>query len=475
MFKRQKFLIVSLLLIIIFGIFVVVKIQKTKDIHKQHEFEKIFYVCPMNCIPGYTSDKKGECPKCGMDLVPKKVEEKKKEKKIYYCPMHPNYTSNKPGECPICGMDLVPKKEEEKRVEKGEVFISPEKQQIIGVKTDTVKYINLVKNVSAKGVVEYDERKIFNVTTKIDGYIEKLFVNYTGKFINKGDALFTIYSPELVSAQQEYLLSLKSEDIGKNSEFTDIKKSSLALVDAARKKLKLWDISDEQIKNLEKTGEIKKTLTIYSPYSGFVIEKIPIEGMKVMPGDMLYKIADISSVWIIADIYEQDISFIRLGQTAEISLLAAPGKKLFGKVSYIYPYLDNETRTVKVRIEVPNPNFILKKGMYANVDINIKIGRKLSIIDTAVIDTGERQIVILAKEKGHFMPVEVKLGAKCENYYEVLSGVKEEDIVVVNANFLIDSESKMKEALTGMTHDLSSITKEKEQTKSNISEGEHKY
>lgn len=421
MFRGRKILIFTLLLFLIFGIFIIIKIQKSHKVAVTSQHSAV-------------------------------------SKQIYYCPMHPNYTSDRPGECPICGMSLVLKKEAVSTKlsavsEKGEVFISPEKQQLIGVKTDTVKYLDLQKKIQAKGLVEYDERKTFNVTTKIEGYIEKLFVNYTGKFVKKGDALFTIYSPELVSAQQEYLLALKSKNISQNSEFPEIKKSSDELIISARKRLKFWDISDTDIKNLEKTGEVKKTLTIHSPYSGFVIDKMAIEGAKIMPGDILYKIADISSVWVVADVYEQDIPYVKLGQVAKISLLSMPNKIFFGKVSYIYPYLEPETRTIKIRIEIANKNFILKPNMYASVEINIDLGEKLSVLDTAVIDTGERQVVILSKGNGYFKPVEVKLGAKVENYYEVLSGLKEGDEVVTNANFLIDSESNMKEALSGMGHD----------------------
>lgn len=420
---RRKFLIILSILILIFGIFTVIKSKRAGDM----------------------GDKKTELST------------------IYYCPMHPNYTANKPGECPICGMDLVLKKVDKSQgseVGKGEIFISPEKQQLIGVKTDKVKYISLIKKISLKGIVEYDERKIFHIHTKIEGWIEKLFVNYTGDFVKKGEALFTIYSPELVSAQQEYLLALKSKNISQNSEFADIKKSSDELISSARKRLKFWDISDEEIERLEKTGEIKKTLTIYSPYSGFVIEKIAVEGMKIMSGDTLYKIADTSSVWVMADVYEQDIPFIKLGQTAAIHLLSMSGKALQGKVSYMYPYLESEIRTVKARIDVANPDFVLKPNMFAHVEIDINLGKKLSVFETAVIDTGERQVVVLAKEKGHFKSVEVELGLRVENYYEIVSGVKEGDRVVVNANFLVDSESKMKEALTGMTHDHGSMVKE---------------
>lgn len=375
-------------------------------------------------------------------------------KQVYYCPMHPNYTSDRTGECPICGMDLVLKKEGKEEgaeaTEKGEVFISPEKQQLIGVQTAKVGFVRLQKVVRAKGAVEYDERKMFDVNTKFEGWIEKLFVNYTGRLVNKGEPLFTIYSPELVSAQEEYLLSLKNRDIGKNSQFEEIKASAHTMAETAKKKLKLLCITDEQIKQLEEKGEITKTLTISSPYSGFVIEKMVTEGMKIMQGMRLYKIADLSEVWIIADIYEQDLPMVKLGQTTEILPLAMSGKAIAGKISYIYPYLEGELRTTKIRIEVANPNFILKPNMYVDVRIRIDLGRKLAIPDSAIIDTGQRQLVVLARGNGHFKPVEVRIGSKVEGFYEVLAGVKEGDEVVTNANFLIDSESKMKEALSGM-------------------------
>ncbi|PIP42407.1 efflux RND transporter periplasmic adaptor subunit [Candidatus Desantisbacteria bacterium CG_4_9_14_3_um_filter_40_11] len=377
-------------------------------------------------------------------------------KQIYSCPMHPDYTSDRSGQCPICGMTLVLKKASEikgEKTEKGVIFISPEKQQLIGVKTANVGFVSLQKLIAAKGLVDYDERRIFSINTKFEGWIEKLFVNYTGKLVKKGEPLFTIYSPELVSAQEEYLLSLKNREIGKNSQFEEIKVSSQSMVEATERRLKLWDITDEQIKQLEEKGEMTKTLIVHSQNEGFVIEKMVVEGMKIMPGESLYKIADLSSVWIIADIYEQDIPLVKIGQVAEISLLS--GKVLRGRITYIYPYLEGELRTVKVRIEVANPGYVLKPNSYVNVGIKVELGRRLAVVDSAVIDTGERQLVILAREDGHFKPVDVKLGVKVEGFCEVLEGIKEGDEVVTNANFLIDSESRMKEALSGMTGESS--------------------
>ncbi|MEK9148514.1 MAG: efflux RND transporter periplasmic adaptor subunit, partial [Candidatus Desantisbacteria bacterium] len=382
---KKKLVVIGLILLVVSGVFILTQKHQHKAIH-QHE----------TAI-----------------------------KQVYYCPMHPNYTSDRPGQCPICGMTLVLKKEGKgegvKAMEKGEVFISPEKQQLIGVKTAKVGFATLEKVIQAKGIVEYDESRLFDVNTKFEGWIEKLFVNYTGKLVNKGNALFTIYSPELVSAEEEYLLSLKNRDIGQNSQFEELKASARAMVEAAKRKLKLWDITDEQIKQLEEKGEITKTLTVYSSYSGFVMEKMVTEGMKIMPGMSLYRIADLSSVWIMADIYEQDIPLVKLGQTAEISLLAMPGKMIKGRVSYIYPSLESELRTVKVRIEADNENFSLKPNMYVDVGIRVEIGRRLTVVESAVIDTGERQLVVLARGNGHFKPIEVRLGSKVEGFYEVLS------------------------------------------------------
>jgi membrane fusion protein, copper/silver efflux system len=384
---------------------------------------------------------------------------------IYYCPMHPNYTSDKPGKCPICGMDLVLKprpestpaesapvqQETQMNMEPGTVMISPERQQLIGVKTAEVKKIDLVKTIRAVGKLEYNERKQVEVTTKIEGWIEKLYVDYTGQLVHTGQPLFTIYSPDLVAAQQEYLLALKSKKYLADSPFKESQESSQSLIDAAKKKLQLWDITEQQFEELEKSDKVTKTITVYAPAAGFVVEKMAVQGAKVMPGESIFKLADLSTVWLIADIYEYELPFVKVGLTANITLSNQPGKKFIGKLVYLYPSLEAETRTAKIRFELSNSNFVLKPGMFANAELHIPYGRKLVIPDSALIDTGTKQIVILAGEDGHFTPKEVKVGVKVDDYDEIVSGVSEGDKVVTNANFLIDSESQMKSALSQMS------------------------
>jgi membrane fusion protein, copper/silver efflux system len=409
-------------------------------------------------------------------------------KQLYHCPMHPSYISDKPGKCPICGMDLVPsetakpaepvQQKKEMVMEPGAVMISPERQQLIGVKTAMVHMMNLEKTIRAVGKLEYDEQKQVIVTTKIEGWIEKLYIDYTGKLVEKGQPLFTIYAPDLVAAQQEYLLALKSKKYLADSPFKDSQESSQSLIDAAKKKLQLWDVTEKQIAELEKTGEVTKTITIYSPATGFVVEKMAVQGTKIMPGETLFKLVDFSTVWLIADIYEYELPLVKLGQTAMITLSNIPGKKFSGKINYIYPALEEATRTAKVRFVLLNPEYALKPGMFANAELQIPLGKKLVIPDNALIDTGTKQIVIVAGEDGHFTPKEVKLGTKIEGYDEILSGVSEGDNVVTNANFLIDSESQIKSAVSqmgsmpgmpGMAGDTSKTSKPTIPAKSNTS------
>ncbi|MGC8810859.1 MAG: efflux RND transporter periplasmic adaptor subunit, partial [bacterium] len=295
--------------------------------------------------------------------------------------------------------------------------------------------------------------RLVTISPKIGGWIEELYVDFTGKYVRQGEPLLTIYSPELVSAQAEYLLALRTAKALGDRDF---------LVESARRRLKLWDISDDQIKALEKSGQVAKNLTLHSPFAGFVLERMAFKGMNVMPGMALFKLADLSAVWLYADIYEYELPLIRLGQEAVVELSYYPGEIFRGQVIYIYPYLDQTTRTAKVRFQFPNPRGQLKPGMYANVQIKIPLGIKLVVPEEAIIDTGERQIAILDRGSGYFEPRQVKLGPKVDNYYVVLEGLKEGERIVTSANFLIDSESKLKEAMGGMggMHEHGSMGKE---------------
>jgi len=347
-------------------------------------------------------------------------------------------------------MESIQKEGKVQEVAPGTVQITPERQQLIGVKFGTVEMRPLEKVIRTVGRIDYDEKRIVIVSLKVGGWIEDLYVDFTGRFVRKGEPLLTIYSPELVSTQEEYLLALKAKKSLTKSPFPEVAGSGDSLAESAKRRLKLWDITDEEIQKLEESGQSKKTLTLYAPFSGFVLEKSAYKGMNVMPGMALYKLADLSVVWLYADIYEYELPFVRLGQDASIQLSYIPGEMFRGKAIYIYPSLNPETRTAKVRFEFPNPHEKLKPEMYANVEIKVHLGQKLAVPEGAIIDTGIRQLAIVDKGSGYFEPREVKVGAKVDNYYEVIKGLKAGERVVTSANFLIDSESKLKEAVGGM-------------------------
>jgi Cu(I)/Ag(I) efflux system membrane fusion protein len=347
-------------------------------------------------------------------------------------------------------MESLQKEGKMQEVTPGTVQISPERQQLIGVKIGTVEMKPLEKMIRTVGRIDYDEKRLVTISPKIGGWIEDLYVDFTGRYVQQGEPLLTLYSPELVSTQEEYLLALRAKKDLVRSPFPEVAGSGNSLAESARRRLKLWDISDEQIKTLEESGQPRKTLTLYSPFSGIVIERAAYKGMNVMPGMALFKLADLSIVWLYADIYEYELPFIRLGQQASIQLSYLQGENFTGKAIYIYPSLNPETRTAKVRFEIPNSHGKLKPEMYANVEIKVHLGRKLAVPEGAIIDTGIRQLAIIDKGSGYFEPREVKVGAKVDNYYEVIRGLKAGERVVTSANFLIDSESKLKEAMGGM-------------------------
>jgi len=329
------------------------------------------------------------------------------------------------------------------------VMVALEKQQLIGVRFGEVAVRELTQVIRTVGKVDYDERKVAHVHTKVGGWIEEIFVNFTGQLVEKGQPLFSLYSPDLVSTQEEYLLALKAKRYIQEAPYKEISDTADALLHATRRRLLLWDITEAQIRELERTGRPRKTLTIHSPIRGYVTHKQALEGKYVNPGEPLYTIADLSTVWIYADIYEYELPFVKPGQRAVVTLSYYPGETFTGKVSYVYPYLEPGTRTVKARLEFPNPGWKLKPEMYANVEIRVPMGKKLAIPEEAVLDTGIRQVAFVDLGNGHFQPRELRLGPKVGEYYVVLEGVRAGERVVTSANFLIDSESKLKSA-TGM-------------------------
>lgn len=349
-------------------------------------------------------------------------------------------------------MQSIQKEGKVQEITPGTVQISPERQQLIGVRFGTVERRTLQKVTRTAGRIDYDEKRIGTVAPKISGWIEDLYVDFTGQFLRQGEPLLTIYSPELVSTQEEYLLALKARLDWSKSPFAEVSESGKLLAESARRRLKLWDISDAQIETLEKTREPMKTLTLYSPFTGYVLKKMITRGQFVEAGMALYTIADLSVVWLIADIYEYELPSIRLGQKAAIEMAIYPGEKFTGKLIYIYPFIDPQTRTAKVRFELANPHDKLKPEMFANVEISVLLGDRLAIPEGAVIDTGVRKVVIVDRGSGYFEPREVKLGAKAGEVFEVIDGLKAGERVVTSANFLIDSESKLKEAVGGVGH-----------------------
>ena len=332
----------------------------------------------------------------------------------------------------------------------GSVNVSPEKQQLVGIRTAPAEFRPLTKKIRTVGIVTYDETKVAQVFTKVEGWIEKLFVNYTGKLVEKGQPLFTLYSPDLIATQDEYLLALQAKESLVSSSLQEIRAGSASLLETTRRRLSLWDISDEQIAELQKSRQPKKNLTFFSPSSGFVIKKDAFQGMKVMPDKELYTITDLSTVWVNADIYEFELPNVRVGQTATITLSYFPNRPFTGRVSWISPVLDEKTRTTKVRLEFSNPDFSLKPEMYANVEINVDTAKGLTIPDEAVLDSGLRKMVFLDKGEGRFQPAEVRLGGKFDGYYEVLSGLSPGERIIASATFLLDSESRLKEAMGAM-------------------------
>jgi RND family efflux transporter MFP subunit len=432
------------------------------------------YSCGMH--PEIIQEGPGNCPICGMKLTPIKSvsttsTKPKGERKIKYwrAPMDPTYISDKPGKSPM-GMDLIPVYEDE--IAEGAITIDPITVQNMGLRTALVKKGRLSRTIRTVGHIDYDEKKLYIINTKITGWIEKLYVNTTGEMVEKGQPLLEIYSPELVSTQEEYLTSLKSYQELKDSPYEEARKGALELLNSTLKRLEYWDIDKDQIENLERNKEIKKTLTLYSPTIGVVLHKNAIEGAYVKAGSDLFRIADLSTVWVLAHIYEYELPYIKLEQKAQISLPYLPGESFEGKVTYIYPYLDQKTRDVKIRLELPNPGYRLKPDMYADVVIESKLsGERILIPEEAVIRTGKREIVFVDMGGGKYAPREITAGVSGEKgVVEVKSGLLPGETIVVSGQFMLDSESKTQEAIQKMIKAKMDVSPETEPHKHSISE-----
>jgi len=328
------------------------------------------------------------------------------------------------------------------------VEIPLEKQQLIGVKTAAVSVKSIKQTIRTVGRIEYDEKKLATINAHFEAWIEKLYVDYVGKYVKKGEPLAELYSHELFATQQEFINALKwkgqSSDVKDETVNKMLTRDSEAIVEGAMQRLRLWDISDEQIQAIAASGKPMRTLTIYSPANGTVIQKAALQGMRVMPGEKLFDIADLSTVWIISDIYEYELPMIHAGDTAKISMSYFPGKEFTAVIDYIYPVLASETRTTKVRFSIPNPGGQLKPGMFTNVELKVNTGKRLVVPQDAVIDTGARQIVYVDKGDGYFEPRDVVVGLRSDGMAEIIKGLKGKERVATSATFLIDSEARLK-------------------------------
>ncbi|MFQ5328627.1 MAG: efflux RND transporter periplasmic adaptor subunit [Thermodesulfobacteriota bacterium] len=376
------------------------------------------------------------------------MEKAGKKVKYWQAPMDPTYIRNEPGKSPM-GMDLIPVYEgDDEQMEAGTVRIDPVTAQNIGVRVTKVAKQVLTKTIRTVGRVDYDEKRVHHVNTKIEGWVEKLYVDFTGEAVNKDDYLLEIYSPKLVATQEEYLLAKSYQE--KAGVATGLPGGG-SVLELARKRLELWDVPRHQIRELEESGVIKKSIHVHSPASGIVVKKNVKEGMYVKPGVNLYTIADLSKIWVYADIYEYEMEWVKLGQEAEMTLAAYPGRLFRGTVSFINPFMEPKTRTVKVRIEFDNRDGLLKPDMFANVSLKARRDNSSVTVPTeAVLLSGERSVVIVARGGGKFTPKEVTLGVEAGGYYEVIGGIEAGEEVVTSAHFLIDSESRLKEAISKM-------------------------
>jgi len=374
----------------------------------------------------------------------------------YQDPMHPWYKSDKPGIAPDCGMKLVPVYADEQQpaaagpLPPGAVQISPARQQLMGVTTALAEYRPIEKTIRTVGQVAIDETLLAHVHVGVSGWIQKVFVDYTWQPVAKGEPLFTVYSPDLLATEQEYLLALRAHKSLGTSPYQEVASGTESLLEAARRRLTLWDLTDAQIEQLEKTGKAQHEITFYAPASGYVMERKAYPNQYVTPDTELYELVDLSRIWVQADVYEFEMPSVSLGQEATMTTESLPGTTYEGRVVFIYPDVKADTHTGTVRLDFPNPELKLKPGMFVNVELHKHFGRQLTVPMDAVLDSGTRQLVFVALGNGGFAPREVQLGERTQDYIAILRGLRAGERVVTRANFLIDSESNLRQSLEGM-------------------------
>jgi RND family efflux transporter MFP subunit len=432
------------------------------------ERKVLYWYDAMN--PQHHYDRPGKAPD-GMDLVPayadnaasstaatktnmplESVANRERKVLYWYDPMHPAYKSDKPGVAPDCGMTLVAKyaaDEGAAQMPVGTVVIPQDKQVLAGVRTTVVERKPLIREIRTTAQIVADETRIAHVHVKVAGYIDLVHVDYIGQLVKKGDPLFTLYSPDLVSTEEEYLIAKRGDVTLNSAPFKEIAQGAQSLLESTRQRLKLWDISDDQIKLLDQTGKVSRDLTFYSPVTGFVTDRQAFPQKSVTPDTELYTVSDLSSVWANADIYEYEVPFVHVGQHISFTLSYYPGKTYSGTISFIYPTVDPQTRTVKVRAQIPNPGFVLKPQMFADAQLRVDYGTQIIVPQEAVLDSGTEQRVFVVHPGGVFEPRKITLGPVVDGNVAVLSGLKAGETVVTSGNFLIDSESRLKNSADG--------------------------
>lgn len=434
------------------------------------------YHCPMH--PTYIADRPGDCPICNMKLVPIKEDKPAPKPAVaesddpiarvkpgqFYCPMGAEHVQEPPGKCPKCGMNLVEKQaapagHEEHATGPAEappvpgriaISLSADKQQLIGLTTGLVEKRDLTQTVRTTATFEHDETRLTRIAPRFSGWVLDLKVNFTGQEVEKGQPLLTVYSPELLTAENEYLLAyqrlaqLKDQPAGPQLE------SAQRLAQSARRRLSLWQIGDEEISALEKSGRASEELLLRSPVSGHVVAKTAVEGKAFMAGETLYEIGDMSHLWVRAYVFEFEAPLIKVGQKARVILPYLGNKTYESTVTFLYPHIEPQTRRAEIRLEVENPKHELRPSMWANVELDASYGEMLTVPASAVIDTGKRYVAFVPRADEHLEPRDVKIGIKTDDYYQVLSGLKEGEKVITRALFLVDSESQLKAAISGM-------------------------